>query len=141
MARITSLTQHYLTSPAPTLRKSLLYLLSTVAPVLGPDEDAFLPLVNSVWPVVVSRLHDGEPYVVIAACEALAALCAAAGDFLASRVKAEWWNGLGKWCARIKADAAKAGGSGSGSTSSGGRWNTDAAAGPIGHQAEARQAI
>jgi len=122
LARITTLTQHYLTSPTPTLRKSLLDLLATVAPALAPDEDAFLPLVNSVWPVVVARLHDAEPYVVIAACRALEALCAAAGDFLASRIKTEWWNGLGKWAARIKLEAARRGGR-TGTSSSGGAGN------------------
>ena len=62
-----TLTQHYLTSPTPTLRKSLLDLVGTVSPALAGDENAFLPLVNTLWPVVVSRLYDGEGYVVVAA--------------------------------------------------------------------------
>ncbi|KAI1769058.1 ARM repeat-containing protein [Hypoxylon sp. FL1150] len=105
LARITDLTQHYLTSPAPTLRKSLLDLLATVCPALSPDEDAFLPLVNSVWPVLVERLYDSEPFVVISACKALCALCQSAGDFLSTRIKTEWWDNLGKWCRKAKADA------------------------------------
>ncbi len=106
LTRITTLTQHYLTAPTPTLRKSLLGLLVTVAPALSPDENAFLPLVNAIWPVVVARLYDGEPYVVTAACEALSALCASTGDFLATRIKAEWHANLAKWCVRCKAAAA-----------------------------------
>ncbi|KAF2970614.1 hypothetical protein GQX73_g2994 [Xylaria multiplex] len=106
LLRITSLTQHYLTSPTPTLRKSLLNLLTTVCPALAPDEDEFLPLVNAVWPVLIERLHDPEAFVVIAAGEALCALCAAAGDFLNTRFKTEWWdNGLGKWCRNVRAEA------------------------------------
>jgi hypothetical protein len=106
LSRITSLTQHYLTSPTPTLRKSLLNLLATVCPALAPDEDAFLPLVNAVWPVLIERLYDPEAFVVIAACEALYALCATAGDFLTARFKTEWWdNGLGKWCRKVRTDA------------------------------------
>ncbi|KAK6950197.1 hypothetical protein Daesc_008523 [Daldinia eschscholtzii] len=105
LARITDLTQHYLTSPSPTLRKSLLDLLSTVCPALSPDEDAFLPLVNSVWPVLVERLYDSEPFVIISACKALATLCRSAGDFLNTRIKTEWWDKLGGWCRKIKADA------------------------------------
>ncbi|RWA13853.1 hypothetical protein EKO27_g1231 [Xylaria grammica] len=106
LLRITSLTQHYLTSPAPTLRKSLLTLLATVCPVLAPDEDEFLPLVNSVWPVLIERLYDPEAFVVTAASEALCALCATAGDFLNTRFKTEWWdNGLGKWCRNVRAQA------------------------------------
>lgn len=105
LTNITSLTQHYLTSPTPTLRKQLLDLLSKVSPALAPDENAFLPLVNDVWPVIMGRLHDPEPYVVIAACGTLSALCKSAGDFLSSRVKTEWVDGLGKWCFKVRAEA------------------------------------
>ncbi|KAI1359550.1 armadillo-type protein [Xylaria arbuscula] len=115
LSRITSLTQHYLTSPTPTLRKSLLNLLATVCPALAPDEDEFLPLVNAVWPVLIERLYDPETFVAIAACEALCALCAAAGDFLSTRFKTEWWdNGLGKWCRKIRAEALRSQGRGKG---------------------------
>ncbi|KAI2636348.1 ARM repeat-containing protein [Hypomontagnella submonticulosa] len=107
LTRITDLTQHFLTSPAPSLRKSLLDLLATVCPALSPDEEAFLPLVNSVWPVLVERLYDPEPFVVISACNALAILCQSAGDFLNTRIKTEWWDSLGKWCKKAKADAAQ----------------------------------
>lgn len=106
LSRITSLTQHYLTSPTPTLRKSLLNLLATVCPALAPDENDFLPLVNAVWPVLIERLYDTETFVVVAASEALSALCAAAGDFLSTRFKTEWWDGgLGKWCRKVRAEA------------------------------------
>ncbi|KAI2637303.1 ARM repeat-containing protein [Xylaria nigripes] len=106
LSRITNLTQHYLTSPAPTLRKSLLKLLTTVCPALAPDENDFLPLVNAVWPVLVERLYDTEAFVVVAASEALCALCAAAGDFLSTRFKTEWWdNGFGKWCQKARGEA------------------------------------
>ncbi|KAI1355833.1 armadillo-type protein [Xylaria sp. FL0043] len=106
LLRIANLTQHYLTSPTPTLRKSLLNLLGMVCPALAPDENEFLPLVNAVWPVLIERLYDPEAFVAIAACEALCALCAAAGDFLSTRFKTEWWdNGLEKWCRNIRAKA------------------------------------
>ncbi|ROT42800.1 HEAT repeat protein [Sodiomyces alkalinus F11] len=108
LEKVAYLTQHYLTSPAPTLRKSLLDLLTTVSPALSPDEDAFLPLINAVWPVVVARLYDGEPFVVLAACDTLGMLCRTAGDFLASRIKTEWWDALGKWCREKKQAAVQA---------------------------------
>lgn len=107
LTRVTTLTQHYLTSPTPTLRKQLLDLLSKVSPALAPDENAFLPLVNAIWPVVIPRLHDGEPYVVIAACKALGSLCESAGDFLSSRIKTEWGDSLGKWCLKVRDDATR----------------------------------
>ncbi|CAN8096986.1 unnamed protein product [Discula destructiva] len=107
LTKITSLTQHYLTSPTPTLRKRLLDLLSKVSPALAQDENAFLPLVNSVWPVIITRLYDTEPYVVIAACRTLGALCESAGDFLSSRVKTEWGGSLGKWSLKVRDEARK----------------------------------
>ncbi|KAJ4391656.1 hypothetical protein N0V93_005275 [Gnomoniopsis smithogilvyi] len=118
LTKITALTQHYLTSPTPTLRKRLLDLLSKVSSALGQDENAFLPLVNDVWPVIISRLHDTEPYVVIAACGTLAALCESAGDFLSSRVKTEWWESLSKWCTKVRNEARKTKAGGSTSTKS-----------------------
>lgn len=108
LSQILSLTQHYLTSPTPTLRKSLLDLVGTVSPALARDENAFLPLVNAVWPVIITRLQDPEPFVAIAACKALSSLCSAAGDFLSTRFKTEWSSGLAKWFSRTKAEAVKA---------------------------------
>jgi hypothetical protein len=105
LLRIASLTQHYLTSPTPKLRRSLLDILATAAPVLGEDEDAFLPLINTVWPVVLDRLYDTERYVSIEACHALNSLCAAAGDFLGSRFKTVWWDGMGAWFRRSRDEA------------------------------------
>ncbi|OHE92769.1 HEAT repeat protein [Colletotrichum orchidophilum] len=113
LEKITGLTQHYLTSPSPTLRKSLLELLATVSPALSGDEDSFLPLINAVWPVVITRLYDEEAFVTISACDALCALSATAGDFLASRIKTEWWDGLGKWCRKKKLEAIQSRGNGS----------------------------
>lgn len=109
LTRVTTLTQHYLTSPTPTLRKSLLDLVTTVSPALAPDEDSFLPTINALWPVVIARLHDPEPFVVVAACGALGALCASAGDFLASRVKTEWGSWLARWCGRVRDEAGSKG--------------------------------
>lgn len=105
LTRVANLTQHYLTSPTPTLRKSLLDVIATVSPALAPDEDTFLPVVNAIWPVVMARMHDMEPYVVIAACRALSALCAAAGDFLSTRFKTAWGEDLGKWFGRARSEA------------------------------------
>ncbi|KAJ4264922.1 hypothetical protein NW762_005165 [Fusarium torreyae] len=102
LLRVANLTQHYLTSPTPTLRRSLLELLTTASTALAPDEDAFLPLVNSIWPVVIDRLHDPEAYIAVEACHALAGLCAAAGDFLSSRFKTEWADWLRDWCRKVK---------------------------------------
>ena len=105
LLKIANLTQYYMTSPTPTLRRSLLDLLATVSPALGQDEDAFLPLINSVWPTVVTRLYDDEPYIPIAACDTLCALCVSAGDFLGSRFAAEWSAKMKKWSTKVKSNA------------------------------------
>ncbi|OAA58759.1 HEAT repeat protein [Cordyceps fumosorosea ARSEF 2679] len=113
LSRVAGLTQHYLTSPTPRLRRSLLALLRSAAPALAGDEDAFLPLVHALWPVVIGRLADPEPYVVIEACHALAGMCVTAGDFLASRFQAEWscegGGGLRDFCRKAKRSAAAGG--------------------------------
>lgn len=106
LLRISNLTQHYLTSPTPKLRRSLLELLATATSALAADEESFLPLVSAIWPVVVERLHDAETYIVIEACHTLGGLCEAAGDFLSTRFKTEWWDGLGDWCRKTKREAA-----------------------------------
>ncbi|KAM3511058.1 hypothetical protein MY11210_005285 [Beauveria gryllotalpidicola] len=114
LSRVASLTQHYLTSPTPKLRRSLLALLQSAVPVLAADEDAFLPLVNALWPVVVGRLRDLEPFIVVEACATLAAFCTAAGDFLASRFQTEWQDDLRDFCRRAKRNAAAAAAAGAG---------------------------
>ncbi|KAI9167495.1 TEL2-interacting protein 1 [Paramyrothecium foliicola] len=107
LTRIATLTQYYLTSPVPELRRTLLEILTTASSALAADEDSFLPLVNAVWPVVIARLHDEESYVVVEACEALCHLCETAGDFLSTRIKSEWSQGLGSWCRRTKQSATR----------------------------------
>ncbi|KAK7530219.1 HEAT repeat protein-like protein [Phyllosticta citribraziliensis] len=90
LLKITSLTQHYLSSPSPTLRTSLLSLLSTTLPPLAKHENTFLPLVNTLWPTLVPRLADREAYVVEGACDVMAIMCAHGGDFMRGRVDAVW---------------------------------------------------
>ncbi|CAI4218813.1 unnamed protein product [Parascedosporium putredinis] len=106
--RIANLTQHYLTFPSPHLRKQLLGLLATASPALSSDPNTFLPLINDVWPVTMARLYDSEGFVTIAACETISALCVNAGDFMSSRFKTEWGNGLHKWCLAAKKNAERA---------------------------------
>jgi hypothetical protein len=82
LTSIARLSQHYLTSSSPVLRSKLLNLITTSSSALYTDEDAFLPLVNDIWPVVIARLYDSEPFVQISACQTISKLCECAGDFL-----------------------------------------------------------
>ncbi|OJJ31057.1 hypothetical protein ASPWEDRAFT_162755 [Aspergillus wentii DTO 134E9] len=46
----------HLTSPSPHLRRSLLSILIQVLPVLAQNENSFLPLINDLWPSIISRI-------------------------------------------------------------------------------------
>ncbi|KAL2064186.1 hypothetical protein VTL71DRAFT_4680 [Oculimacula yallundae] len=87
---ISHLSQHHLTSPSPHLRTKLLSLLHTSLPSLCKNETLFLPLINDIWPVLIPRLYDTEPYVQIVACEVVAEVCRCAGDFVSTRIRDEF---------------------------------------------------
>ncbi|KAF1917444.1 HEAT repeat protein-like protein [Ampelomyces quisqualis] len=90
LLRISELTQHYLTTSSPTLRTSLLSLLRTTIPALAKHENSFLPLIHTLWPVLLPRLEDPEAYVVSNALDILALMCEHAGDFMRSRIEDAW---------------------------------------------------
>ena len=95
LTRITSLTQHHLPTSSPSLRLLLLHLLPHAFSALSPQPDTFLPLVNAIWPVLITRLQDPETYVVKAAAGALKSLNETAGDFLRGRWEDEWKSFVG----------------------------------------------
>jgi hypothetical protein len=90
LLNISKLTQHYLTSSSPVLRTSLLSLLDTTFPALAKHENSFLPLINTLWPVLLSRLEDTEAYVVSGALDVIRAMCVNAGDFMSGRISEAW---------------------------------------------------
>ncbi|KAF9637547.1 Armadillo-like helical [Lasiodiplodia theobromae] len=90
LLQISQLTQHYLTASSPTLRTSLLDLLRTTFPALACHENSFLPLINTLWPVLVPRLEDTEAYVVSGAVDVMAEMCRLAGDFMRGRIEGAW---------------------------------------------------
>ena len=107
---IAQLGQHYLTNQSPHLRAKLLDLINTASEALYKDEDQYLPLVNDIWPVLIKRLYDKEPFVVIAASKAVAGICKCAGDFMSTRIQVEWHDIMKHvQHAKIKATAEKKG--------------------------------
>lgn len=112
---IARLGQHYLTNDSPMLRRQLLQLTATACTTLCRNEDEFLPVINDIWPVVVERLYDAEPYVSVAAADAVSTICERAGDFMSSRIESEWHE-LCKlyWKVRRRLQAEKRGSSGRG---------------------------
>ena len=87
---IVRLCQHYLSQGQAVLRKRLLDLITSGCSIMSTNEDEFLPLVNDIWPMIIQRLYDPEPSVIIAAAETLSKLCEEAGDFLTSRIESDW---------------------------------------------------
>lgn len=95
---IASSTVPHLASPSPRVRHLLLDLLKDVSPLLGRDENSFLPLINTIWPVIVPRLfaeqaddesgniEEETAYNICAAADTIAVLCINAGDFMSSRI-------------------------------------------------------
>lgn len=90
LLKISDLTQHYLTSSSAPLRTSLLSLLTTTIPALAHHENSFLPLINTLWPILLPRLDDHEAYVVVAALDVVGLMCEHAGSFMRSRVESAW---------------------------------------------------
>jgi hypothetical protein len=90
LLKISELTQHYLTTTSPTLRNSLLSLLRTTIPALAKHESSFLPLINTLWPVLLPRLQDPEAYVVSNALDIVALICEHARDFMRTRIEDAW---------------------------------------------------
>ncbi|KAH9866568.1 hypothetical protein J1614_008258 [Plenodomus biglobosus] len=90
LLKISSLTQHYLTTPSPSLRSSLLSLLRTTIPALARHENSFLPLIHTLWPVLLPRLEDPEAYIVANALDIVALMCEYAEEFMRVRIEGAW---------------------------------------------------
>lgn len=95
VASITNLTPSHLTTPSPPLRTHILNLLTTALPILASKTDTFLPIAAQLFSSIAARLYDHEAYAILAAANALAALCEYGGDFLLTRVEGEWDRLLG----------------------------------------------
>lgn len=94
LLNIAQSTVPHFSSPSPKVRLTLLALLREICPLLAQHENSFLPLVNSIWPAIVSRLllwkedvSSEMPYNVQAAIETMTIICSTAGDFMSSRIE------------------------------------------------------
>ncbi|KAI7089754.1 ARM repeat-containing protein [Hortaea werneckii] len=103
LLKITELTQHFLPAASPSLRTSLLSLIRTSVPPISKHENSFLPLINTLWPEIVSRMDDSEPQVQASALEIIGVLCEHAGDFMRTRI-IELWPGLAEVYRRTAKD-------------------------------------
>lgn len=90
LLKIADLTQHFLPSASSSLRASLLSLIATTVPAIARHENSFLPLINTLWPEVVSRLDDEENHIVANALAVVTVFCEHARDFMRSRIIQLW---------------------------------------------------
>lgn len=95
--RLSTLTQYHLPSTSPHIRTLLLSLLTTSLPYLALHEDTFLPLIHTLWPVLVPRLSDPEAFVVSGVLDVMGVMCEGAGDFVRGRVGDVWGVVRGVW--------------------------------------------
>lgn len=88
--RIASSMQHHLPSASISTRASALSILDRALPYLSGNEDNFLPLINTLWPALVPRLSDTEPFIVASVFDVMASMCAGSADFMSTRIEALW---------------------------------------------------
>ncbi|KAI5290067.1 hypothetical protein KEM54_002528, partial [Ascosphaera aggregata] len=110
----------HMSSPSPTLRKSLLEIMESSFVYLSQHEDTFLPLINDLWPTVSARIalpatfvkHTSlitanddevtkrptidefgmseETFVFVNACSTIDAMVRTAKDFMTKRIEDEF---------------------------------------------------
>lgn len=83
----------FLTHSSPFIRARVLSLMASGVPVLvvGGREGDLLPLINRMWPYILNRLKDKEPYVVEAAAGMIECLARWVGDFMSKRIMENAW--------------------------------------------------
>ncbi|WVN89024.1 uncharacterized protein L203_104240 [Cryptococcus depauperatus CBS 7841] len=91
--RILSKSIYFLTHRSPFLRSKILSLIARAIPVLalGNRESELLPLIHDSWNLILNRLDDTEPYVVVEAAQVVANMCLYVGDFMSKRVLDHAW--------------------------------------------------
>ncbi|CAB4439024.1 unnamed protein product [Rhizophagus irregularis] len=82
---------HFLTASSPQLRSLVLDVIRISLPVLKSIPKELYPLVHRIWPSVLNRLKDQEPYVVLSAVRLIQGISISSGDFFTSRVVQDVW--------------------------------------------------
>lgn len=101
---------YFLSHSSPFLRSRVLSLITSAVPLLAPRppsatstsndspstpspnrQSDILPVIHRAWPLLLLRLADPEPYVVLATCELLESLATHVGTFLSRRILDDVW--------------------------------------------------
>lgn len=82
----------YLSHASPFLRARVLGIIARAVPVLaqGGREGDLLPIIDKAWPLILTRLDDSMPYVVVEAAEVIASLAEYVGDYISRRIADAW---------------------------------------------------
>ncbi|GAA5969669.1 hypothetical protein JCM11641_007999 [Rhodosporidiobolus odoratus] len=105
-AQILSKSVYFLSHPSPFLRARVLSLIASAVPLLSNTSSGsiptstgteggrlsdLLPIIHRLWPLLLLRLSDTEPFVVLSAASLVEALAQNVGDFMSRRVVEEVW--------------------------------------------------
>lgn len=91
-AQILEKATFYLSHASPFLRARVLGIIARAVPILAQSgrESDLLPVIDKAWPIILARLDDPMPYVVVEAAEVIAALAEYVGDYISRRVADAW---------------------------------------------------
>lgn len=90
LTKIIGYAEIYLTHSSPNLRYNLIVTIDMSLDILFISEDQFLPVINSFWPIMVSRLEDDEVFVVEATLKCIGNVCFHGKNFMTSRLTKLW---------------------------------------------------
>lgn len=94
LKRIIEYANTFLIHDASILRYNLLSTICVGIPAMATSKNDFLPLVNTYWPLLTSKLEDPEIYVMEAALNCIAQTSKYAKEFLTSRIIKLWTSPL-----------------------------------------------
>lgn len=78
--------QIFLSHQDSTIKLRALDLLFYGIPIIATNEDKFLPLVHLIWPQLIHRVQDQNPFVVASTLKVIARTVVFAGSFMRMRI-------------------------------------------------------
>ena len=88
---ILSKASYFLAHSSPFLRARVLALLATAVPLLRTQTSLLLPSIHRSWPLILNRLADRSPPVVLEAAALIQSLAEHVGSFMSRRILDDVW--------------------------------------------------
>ncbi|CAG8735575.1 30587_t:CDS:1, partial [Racocetra persica] len=82
---------NFITAASPQLRVLVLDVIRIALPTLRSIPYELYPLIHRIWPSVLNRLKDKEPFVVLGAARLIQEVAISCGEFFTSRVVQDVW--------------------------------------------------